>query len=379
MRRRQKIWRFLCMMFRPFLVRRFALTAEPCKVEGPCLIVANHVTNFDPMLLAMSFPDRPIRFVASEHIFRHGWISRLLEKLVAPIARRKGAAGADTVRAVLRALKDGELVCLFAEGDATWDGLTHPVFPATGKMARSAGAALMTYRLEGGYLSMPRWSGRLRRGKMRGRAVGIYPPETLKGMKGPEITEMIDRDLFENAWARQRAEHVPFRAKRRAEGIERGFFLCPRCRRFGTVKGAGDRVTCPCGLDLLYTEEGFFEPKEPFETLAEWDAWQTEALRDMSFPAWEPVFSDAKVRGRQLGQDHGERALGTDTLVQEPDALCWGSLRFPLADIRSMAMVKANILLLTVGDSYYEFRTGKACCLRKYLSFWQTRGAGEKG
>ena len=371
MRRRQKIWRFLYMMFRPFLVRRFALTAEPCKVESPCLIVANHVTNFDPMLLAMSFPDRPIRFVASEHIFRHGWISRLLEKLVAPIARRKGAAGADTVRAVLRALKDGELVCLFAEGDATWDGLTHPVFPATGKMARSAGAALMTYRLEGGYLSMPRWSGRLRRGKMRGRAVGIYPPETLKGMKGPEITEMIDRDLFENAWARQRAEHVPFRAKRRAEGIERGFFLCPRCRRFGTVKGAGDRVTCPCGLDLLYTEEGFFEPKEPFETLAEWDAWQTEALRDMSFPAGEPVFSDAKVRGRQLGQDHGERALGTDTLVQEPDALRWRELRFPLGEIRSMAMVKANILLLTVDDSYYEFRAGKPCCLRKYLAVWQ--------
>ena len=44
-----------------------------------------------------------------------------------------------------------------------------------------------------------------------------------------------------------------------------------------------------------------------------------------------------------------------------------------------MAMVKANILLLTVGDSYYEFRAGKPCCLRKYLSFWQTRGAGEKG
>ncbi|MBO5497630.1 MAG: 1-acyl-sn-glycerol-3-phosphate acyltransferase [Oscillospiraceae bacterium] len=378
MHRRQRIWRFLYMLARPFLIRRFALTAEPCKVEGPCLIVANHVTNFDPLLLAMSFPNRPIRFVASEHIFRHGWVSRLLEKLVAPIARRKGAAGADTVRAVLRALKDGELVCIFAEGDATWDGLTHPIFSATGKLARSSGATLMTYRLEGGYLSMPRWSGRLRRGRMRGGAVGVYPPETLKSMKGPEITRLIDRDIFEDAWARQRAEHVAFRARRRAEGIERGFFLCPRCKRIGTIKGAGDRVTCPCGLNLQYTEEGFFEPKEPFDTLAEWDRWQTEALRDMSFPAGEPVFSDATVRGRQLGQDHGEKDLGSDTLVQEPDALCWGSLRFPLEDIRSMAMVKANILLLTVGDSYYEFRTGKACCLRKYLSFWQTHGAKDE-
>ena len=378
MHRRQKIWRLLYGLARPFLIKRFALTAEPCKVEGPCLIVANHVTNYDPLLLAMSFADTPIRFVASEHIFRHGLISRLLEKLVAPIPRRKGAAGADTVRSVLRAIKDGETVCVFAEGDATWDGLTHPVFPATGKLARSSGATLVTFRLEGGYLSSPRWSKHLRRGRMRGGAVGIYPPETLKGMKGPEITRLIDRDLFEDAWARQRKEHVRFRAKHRAEGIERGFFLCPRCKKLGTVKGVDDRVTCPCGLDLLYTEEGFFEPKEPFETLAEWDAWQTEALRELIFPEGEPVFSDEGIRAAQVGLDHGERDFGTDALVQEPDALRWRELRFPLGEIRSMAMVKANILLLTVDDSYYEFRAGKPCCLRKYLSFWQTRGTGEK-
>ena len=197
MHRRQKIWRLLYGLARPFLIRRFALTAEPCRVEGPCLIVANHVTNYDPLLLAMSFADTPIRFVASEHIFRHGLISRLLEKLVAPIPRRKGAAGADTVRSVLRAIKDGETVCIFAEGDASWDGLTHPVFPATGKLARMAGVPLVTYRLEGGYLSLPRWSKKLRRGKMRGVIVGVYPPETLKAMKGPEITALIAACIIE--------------------------------------------------------------------------------------------------------------------------------------------------------------------------------------
>ena len=126
------------------------------------------MTTWDPLLLAMSFPDKPIRFVASEHIFRHGLVSRLLTWLVAPIPRKKAASGADTVMASLRALKAGDSVCIFAEGDASWDGLTHPVFPATGKLARMAGVPLVTYRLEGGYLSLPRWSKKLRRGKMRG-------------------------------------------------------------------------------------------------------------------------------------------------------------------------------------------------------------------
>ena len=136
-------------------------------MEGPCLIVANHVTNWDPLLLAMSFPDdpHPLRGQRAHLPPRLDFAPAGAPGRAHPAAQ--GLLGGDTVKAVLRALKDGELVCLFAEGDATWDGLTHPVFPATGKMARSAGAALMTYRLEGGYLA-PRWSGKLSPGKMRG-------------------------------------------------------------------------------------------------------------------------------------------------------------------------------------------------------------------
>ena len=364
-------WKFLYTLMHRFLLRRFALEAEPCRADGPCLIIANHVTNWDPLLLAMSFPDKPIRFVASEHIFRHGFISRLLMWLVAPIPRRKAASGADTVMAVLRALRDGESVCIFAEGDATWDGLTHPVFPATGKLARMSGVTLVTYRLEGGYLTSPRWAINRRRGKMRGAAVKIYSPEELKAMKGPEITAGIDRDLFEDAWSRQRREHVRYAGRDRAEGIERGFFICPKCGGMETIRGAGDHVKCECGLDLLYTEEGFFSPPDPIETLSEWEMLQTVALRRILRDTGGEIFSDPGLRFRKIGEGHRETELGEGTLRQYPDALLCADRRFPLAEIDSMAMVKANILLFSVGDDYYEIRASKPCCLRKYLLAWQ--------
>ena len=372
MERRRRIWRILTWLLRPFLKRRFRMEAAPAEVPGPCLIVANHVTNWDPLLLAMSFPTTPIRFVASEHIFRHGRISRLLERLVAPIPRRKASSGADTVKACLRALKDGENVCIFAEGDACWDGLTHEVFPATGKLARSSGAALVTYRLEGGYLTLPRWSKKRRPGRMRGAVVGVYGPEELKAMKGPEITALINRDIFEDAWARQRAEHVRYRAEDRAVGIEKGFFLCPVCGKLGTVRGVGNDIPCGCGWKATYTEEGFLDPPQPFGTLAEWDAWQKKTLADRDFPAGEAVFSDEGTTLRRIGSGHGEEVLSTGTLTQYPDELVCGERRFPLRDIDNMAMVKANILLFSVGDEYYEIRADRELCLRKYLLFRQT-------
>ena len=371
MQKRLKIWRFLYWLAHPFLTRRFRFTAERFAGSGPCLIVANHVTTWDPLLLALSFPDTPIRFVASEHIFRHGWVSKLLEKLVAPIPRRKGATGTDTVRMCLRALKEGETVCIFAEGDATWDGVSRPVFPATGKLARMAGVPLVTYRLEGGYLTLPRWSKKRRVGKMRGAPVGVYSPEELKQKNGAEITALIDRDLYEDAWARQRREHVRFRAENRAEGIERGFFLCPKCGKIGTAHGVGNRVVCPCGLDLLYTEEGFLSPGEPFETLADWERWQQEKFGQMAFPKGKAMFADDNILLTELGQSHGGRRLGVFRLEQFPEALVCGEKRFQLTEIHSMAMVKANILLLTAETGYYELRAGKPCCLRKYLSVWQ--------
>ncbi len=370
-KRRGRWWRFLYALIHAFVARRFRLASEPCAVEGPCLIVSNHVTTWDPLLLALSFPKTPIRFVASEHIFRHGWVSRLLERLVAPIARRKGSTGMDTVRACLRALKEGETVCIFAEGDASWDGLTHPIFPATGKLARSSGATLVTYRLEGGYLSLPRWSKKLRKGKMRGAAVGVYPAETLRKMKGEEITALINRDIFEDAWKRQRAEHVAFRAKNRAEGIEQGYFLCPGCGRVGTVRGVGDRIVCSCGFETFYTEEGFLDPPEPFGTLADWDAWQLERLKSLPVPEDGVLFSDDGMRLREIGSAHGEKLLTGGRLSQTADALICGETRFALSEISSMAIVKANLLLLTAGERYYEIRAESPCCLRKYLAVWQ--------
>ena len=367
---RKKRWQLLQRLLCGYVRKRFSLTAVRAAIQGPCLIVANHVTNWDPLLLADSFPDVPIRFVASEHLFRHGLISKVIQWAVAPIPRRKAASGTDTVKSVLRALKAGDTVCIFAEGDTTWDGRTHPVFPATGKLARMAGVPLVTYRLEGGYLSMPRWSNKLRRGAMHGGIVGCYAPEELQRMNGRAVTALINRDLFEDAFARQEKEHVRFRGEQRAEGIERGFFICPRCGALGSVRGVGNRVRCACGLDLLYTEEGFFDPPEPVATVAVWEQYQQAALREMLKRADGVLFSDGGLRLTRVEDGHRETALGTGILVQHPNALEIAGRTFPLRDIDSMAMVMTDTLLFSAGNEYYEIRAAAPCCLRKYLLTW---------
>ena len=87
--RHLKLWHALYAMNSGWITRKFNMTYEDLHVDGPALIVPNHVSAWDPLLVAMSLRDKQAYFVASEHLFRMGPVSKLLEFVVAPIPRRK--------------------------------------------------------------------------------------------------------------------------------------------------------------------------------------------------------------------------------------------------------------------------------------------------
>ncbi|MDO4982008.1 MAG: lysophospholipid acyltransferase family protein [Eubacteriales bacterium] len=365
-----KAWKVITRLIRPFVVRRFNLTSEKINVEGPCIVISNHVCDYDPLLLSQSFPDKQLYFVASEHIFRLGFVSRLLEYFLAPIPKRKASLGTDTVMSCLRHLKAGHSVCIFAEGDASWDGLTHRVFPATGKLVRNSGASLITYKLEGAYLSRPRWRTKISRGKVYGHMVRVYSPEELKAMKPEEITEAINSDIYEDAWARQKEEQTVYNCPNPADNIEQALFMCPKCAKVGTVSGSGKRVFCTaCGFETFFDELCFFDPPEPFENIAQWDKWQHENI----IPNEEitgVLFGDDDLTLNEISGDHSETALCTGRLCAYTDRMEICDHSFTLSDISMMAMVQKKSLLFSHCSKYYEVKASRVLCLRKYLALY---------
>ena len=171
--RHQITWRLLYALVHRPLELLFNASHEDLALDGPVLLIPNHACAWDPLLVGLSLREKQVYFVASEHLFRIGTVSKVIEYLLAPIPRRKATTGTDTVKACLRHLKAGHSICLFAEGEQTWDGRNIPIFPATGKLVKSSGATLVTFRLEGNYLSLPRWGRGIRRGRVHGSPVGI--------------------------------------------------------------------------------------------------------------------------------------------------------------------------------------------------------------
>ena len=377
--RHKKIFRILYPLVKWPIRAFFRYSHEDDKLEEPTLVVSNHVTDVDFFFVVLGLNGSHTYFVASDHLTRWGWLSKVINWLVAPIARRKGTTAMDTAMTMMRKLRAGHSVCVFGEGESSWNGQSIPIYPETATLAKVSGKTLKTFRIEGGHLTWPRWGRGIRRGRVHGHVVNTYTPEQLKAMTPDEINQAINRDIYEDAWERQKQNPVRYRRRKRAECIETALFMCPKCKRIGTVFGRKNQVSCDCGFCVNVTEYGTFEPAEPFENMAQWDKWQHECLKNGDYSR-ESVFHDEQMTLFRLNEEKGKEQIAKGTLCLEGDTLLFEDRRFELAKITNLALIQKRVMVLTYEDVYYELRSDEPRCLRKYLAVWNNcRNACTKG
>ena len=390
-KRRQWFWDLSQTIIGRWIRPEFNLTLEdfePADIEGPVLVAINHTCAYDPIFTGAAFKNKPLTFIASEHIVRSKPWGPLLDKYVSLIPHQKGGKGSRTALIAMKRIKRGESIFLAVEGEQTWNGQSLPVMPFTGKLVKGSGATLVTYLFEGGYLSDPRWAMEPRRGRVHGRPVRVYAPAELKEMSDEEVEEAIAKDLWFDTWEWQKSQPggpVRFRSKKgNAEGIERAIFSCPECGSFGTLRSSRDDVSCSCGFKVRLTDTGFFEPAEPFETILEWEKHDrsalTERMKEMlsrqkagTEDAADSLFADDSATLYHIKDDHEEEeaARGRLTLACKDGEfiLSIGEYRFSLAGISNMTMVLAARVVFSDESGYYELRSdkGSKVNLRKYV------------
>ncbi len=316
------------------------------------IVLANHNTDYDPMLVGVSFP-RQMYFVASEHILRWKNAAKFLRYAFSPIARYKGSTASSTVMEIIRTVRAGRNVCVFAEGNRSWDGITNPILPSTGKMVKSARCALVTYRIEGGYFVSPNWSERnTRRGWLRGAPVNVYTKEQLAGMSVEEINAAIAGDLYEDAYARQLASPRRYRGKDLAEKFENLLFTCPECGAIDSIRSKGDTVRCEkCNLEFRYTEYGMLEGLR-FTTVRELAAWQKGEV-EKAVCSGEARYTAPEAKLVSVAR-HEETPVDEGPLSMDTESLVCGGTAIPIAAISDMAMHGRRTIVFTTPDNYYE-------------------------
>ncbi len=116
--------------------------------SGPAILVANHISGLDPILL-FAASRRKLRFlIATEQYHRFGleWLFRAVGCI--PVDRRGRPEKA--FREALKALKDGDVVALFPHGKIHLDSDPHHhLKPGAVRLAQLAGCPIYPLRIEG--------------------------------------------------------------------------------------------------------------------------------------------------------------------------------------------------------------------------------------
>ncbi len=408
-RRHKWVVRIAKPIFRLYMKLAFNYRFEPIKeVEGPMIVVANHNCDLDPVMVGLACPH--MYFVASEHIFRKPAIAWLLEVFLSPIARRKGSVDASTVMEIRSRIKEGHSIAIFPEGNRSLDGRTGLIHPTTGKLIKAFGATLVTYHLEGGFFTTPRWGFGIRKGRMTGRCVGVYPKEELKKMRPEEILELVRKDLYEDPYITQEKEKIRFRSKAPARGLETALYLCPHCKSIGTLHSTKREIICTCGYRAEFDEYGYFvKPRATdsgqktgvgqdgsersieaenreimFNTYTEWYLWQQEeiaklyaAYRDRKSVEQQEtqqtggfsldefcVFPNNEVCLYEVGDDERSRPVMSGVLKISTEGLSIVSAdgerrEFPFKEIPEISLCGRNKLAFICDGGYYEIKTHK--------------------
>lgn len=118
------LMRFFAWMLIHTLHRVQAVDTERIPQAGPAVLVCNHVSYMDALVIAAASP-RPIRFVMDHRIFGIpviSWLFRAARAIPIAPAKEDPVLMAKAYDQIAAALEDGDLVCIFPEGRLTRDG-----------------------------------------------------------------------------------------------------------------------------------------------------------------------------------------------------------------------------------------------------------------
>jgi acyl-[acyl-carrier-protein]-phospholipid O-acyltransferase / long-chain-fatty-acid--[acyl-carrier-protein] ligase len=140
---------FLAMVRSFYRIR--VVHPERVPKSGGALLLPNHVTFADAFFLSAACP-RPIRFVMDEVFMENRWI-RLSARIFGTVPIRRDQP-LDAIRVVINALKNGEVVCLFPEGQLSRTGTLCELRRGFEVIARKAGHPLVPVWCDGAWGSV---------------------------------------------------------------------------------------------------------------------------------------------------------------------------------------------------------------------------------
>jgi len=124
--------------------------------DGPFIIVANHSSLLDPVILGVSVRPKVI-FVAAAYLFEIRWLGYLLRKADSiPIHRENNTNNIKSIKQALKILQRGGVLGIFPEGGVDRQKDDLPIKAGAAYLATKVGVPIVPIKIKGADKALPR-------------------------------------------------------------------------------------------------------------------------------------------------------------------------------------------------------------------------------
>ena len=330
------------------------------------IILSNHQTDLDPVLVRMS-SNRFLYTIATDNIFSDPknvkWLNR-----IGAIPKKKGVADLRSIFRMTSIASSGGSLLLFAEGNRSYAEFQFYIADNIGKLLKKMKATIILFNLHGGFGCMPRFGGKKRRkGPFYGEIKRVLKYEEYENMPPEELSAIVKEGLR----VVDAEEGFSYKSKKRAEYLERMYFVCPKCGDIHSLKSEGNYIKCHnCGLEVEYTEKLTLKSNDPTFTwtkLNDWYEYQKQWVRDYQIEKGKIIFEDDDVTLTLSNPYQTKELLNQGKLVLTDEKLSVGDTYFDLKDIMIASPVSGRNLCLTINDDNYVIRGQERFNALKYV------------
>ena len=336
----------------------------------PYLILMNHQTAFDQFFIGMAF-DGPIYYLATEDIFSLGWISRILDFLVAPIPIKKQTTDLKAIKSCVKVAREGGTIALFPEGNRTFHGKTLYFKSSIVKLIRLSKLPVAIFRCEGGYGVQPRWSDVVRKGAMRVFPARVIEPEEYETFSDDKFYDILQKELYVD----ETDCDFSFYHKKNAEYMERFLYVCPDCG-LTTYKSRNDIVECEkCHQKIRYLPNKKLEgitKTFPFKTIGEWYDYQCSYVHDLDLQPHlvQPMYQDTVKLFQVVLYKYKKRLKKAACLQLFGDRILIDERVLSFDMIQSITVLGKNKLNIYTDTQVYQLKGNKSFNALKYVNIY---------
>lgn len=168
---------------------------EKYPTDGPLILLANHQSNLDPMIVGAVSP-KPINYLSKQSLFKFpplGWF--LLWNDCIPIQRDSNAIGG--IKETLKRLKKMETVLIFPEGSRSPNGKLLPMKAGFSTLARRTKSPLLPVALDGAWQIYPRQAKFPRLGNIQVVFGDPIPYEQYQTLSDDELSALVQEKIAE--------------------------------------------------------------------------------------------------------------------------------------------------------------------------------------